>query len=339
MLPAAAFATAFVLSPLLLRSSGYSSRGVRCAAADHFEELLQSILQRVEAAGPKAAVATMIGDLNESFMPWLSQRIETAQDVEAAQLEPVIHALQTIYATKSDADPEADEVQQARWAATDELLSSHWRSLDGTIDEEEEAYVDSYDSPPGRERQLVFERPSAYGEVTRAGGRRLFEAMGLHCACGAVFADLGSGAGRLVAQAWLELPSLEQAVGIELAPSRHAAAVRAWTSAVSSGAVKPFEDGRLSDGPEFRSASMLETDLSAVTHAYVASLCMNDALLDGLWERLRSSAPELRVAATLRPFPGEAAAAALSHVARVQMTWNRQGGPGTEVFVYRFEPG
>ena len=55
-----------------------------------------------------------------------------------------------------------------------------------------------------------------------------------------------------------------------------------------------------------------------------------------LWSRLRSSAPELQVAATLRPFPGESAAAALSHVALVEMSWNRKGGPGTEVFVYRF---
>ena len=328
----AAFATAFVLSPP--RSS--RCRGVRCAAADHFEEHLQSILLRVEAAGPKAAVANVIGDLNESFMPWLGQRIEVAQDAELSQLESVMLALRTIYAPASDAGPAADEAQQARWAATDELLSSHWRSLDGTIDDEEEAYVDTYDSPPGSPRQLVFERPSAYGEVTRAGGRRLFDTMGLRDANHAVFADLGSGAGRLVAQAWLELPSLSRAVGVELAPSRHAAAVRAWKSVVSSGAVEPMEDGRLSDGPEFRPASMLETDLSAVTHAYVASLCMNDALLDALWSRLRSSAPELRVAATLRPFPGESAAAALSHVALVEMTWNRKGGPGTEVFVYRF---
>lgn len=327
-------ATAFVLSPPPIRCS---SRGARCAAADLFEEVLQSILLRVETAGPKAAVANVIGELNESFMPWLGERIEVAQDTEAtelSQLKSVMQALQTIYPPASDVDPAVDEAKQARWAATDELLSSHWRSLDGTIDDEEEAYVDTYDSPPGSPRQLVFERPSAYGEVTRSGARRLFDTMGLHDAHHAVFADLGSGAGRLVAQAWIELPSLGRAVGVELAPSRHAAAVRAWKSVVGSGAVKP--NGRLSDGPEFRPGSMLETDLSAVTHAYVASLCMNDALLDALWSRLRSSAPELQVAATLRPFPGESAAAALSHVALVEMSWNRKGGPGTEVFVYRF---
>jgi sigma54-dependent transcription regulator len=38
----------------------------------------------------------------------------------------------------------------------------------------------------------------------------------------------------LVAQAFLELPSLGRAVGVELAPSRHKVALQAWASASAS---------------------------------------------------------------------------------------------------------
>ena len=65
--------------------------------------------------------------------------------------------------------------------------------------------VDVHDLPTGAPRPFVGERPSAYGEVTPQGARRLFAAMGLRpqeiANADAMFFDLGSGAGRLVAQA------------------------------------------------------------------------------------------------------------------------------------------
>ena len=112
-----------------------------------------------------------------------------------------------------------------------------------------------------------------------------------------MFYDLGSGAGRLVAQAWLELP-VARAVGVELAPSRHAAALRAWRGASTGAEVRQL---RAEGGPEFRLASMLETDLADATHVYVASLVMGDELLDALWRRLEA-APALEAVATLRRF-------------------------------------
>jgi hypothetical protein len=167
--------------------------------------------------------------------------------------------------------------------------------------------------------------------------------MGLDDARGAVFADLGSGAGRLVAQAWLELPSVEHAIGIELAPSRHAAAVRAWASVVAAGAdhaaLALSHAGKgtsKSSAPEWRCASLLDTDLSAVTHVYVSSLCMGDALMDALWTRLSGWVPTLETVATLRAFRAPEAAASLVDVAaHVQMTWNRPDSPGTVVFIYK----
>ena len=116
---------------------------------------------------------------------------------------------------------------------------------------------------------------STYGEVTPDGARALFRAMGLcdtedaACEPFAVFCDLGSGTGRMVAQAWLELP-VAHAIGVELAPSRHAAAVRAWDSLSASGSALLTPGGA---PPEFRQESMLQTDLSNATHIYIASLC------------------------------------------------------------------
>jgi hypothetical protein len=157
----------------------------------------------------------------------------------------------------------------------------------------------------------------------------------------AYFADLGSGTGRLVAQAWLELPGLQQSLGVELAPSRHAAAMRAWRRVEQSGSdalslARAHRHGGTGSGeaPEFRAASLLETDLSAVTHAYVASVCMGDELTSAIWSKLRSSAPRLRTVATLRPFRLEDAAEALSHVACAEMTWDAEESGETDVYVY-----
>ena len=83
---------------------------------------------------------------------------------------------------------------------------------DGSIPEHEELLVDLHGLPDGAKRPYVGERASAYGEVTRDGARILFESMGLVSlprsetarqdvlSSPAVFADLGSGAGRLVAR-------------------------------------------------------------------------------------------------------------------------------------------
>ena len=123
--------------------------------------------------------------------------------------------------------------------AADALIEAHWGRFDGIVDEEEEKQVDLHHLPPGTGRPDVGHRPSAYGEVSRRGARELFKAMGLQReGVGACFIDLGSGVGRLVAQAWLELPpsSMDRAIGVELAPTRHAAAVRAWRRLVDSGA-------------------------------------------------------------------------------------------------------
>ena len=57
-----------------------------------------------------------------------------------------------------------------------------------------------------------------------------------------VFIGLGSEVGGLVAQAWLQLVGtrssgaiIQRAISVELAPSRHVTAERAWASVVAAG--------------------------------------------------------------------------------------------------------
>jgi len=242
-----------------------------------------------------------------------------------------------------DSQQEHMERPTRRDAAVDQLIKDHWRASDGVIDdEEEEIMVDMHELPPDSRRPFVGDRPSAYGEVALGVGgvRTLLRAMGLWDVVtpepSAVFVDLGSGAGRLVAQAWLDLPNVvAQAIGVELAPSRHKAAVRAWKSVCAA----DDDQGlllRKGDGPEYRLGSMFETDLSLATHIYVASLCFSEELQDQLWAHLTKpdTAPRLQVVASLSKFRGPSAEAAHSKTVNVKMTWNH-GNSGTPVQVYR----
>ena len=334
----------------------FSARVVaaRCSAVDPFETTLRAVLAEADEIGATNSVKDHLAWIDEKFIPSLGARIDACTDKdEAFKLLAIMEAFEAIYPSSFGIEATAGQVETEQASLDDEsedqqridaILQTHWNRFDGTIDDDEESYVDMFDLPEGSSRPYVGERPSAYGEVTRRGARQLFRAMGLRDREGmmppVVFADLGSGAGRLVAQAWLELPRVEQAIGVELAPSRHRAAVRAWGSVVAAGEAEPTFVRQCAPHaarpmPEFRLASMLETNLTGVTHCYVASLCMADTLLDALWDRIRSSAPSVSTIASLRAFRAAEAHAALSHVTHVQMSWNREGSPGAEVFIYR----
>lgn len=234
------------------------------------------------------------------------------------------------------------------------LINQHWDSWEGFCvdDEEELAMIDRHgladagspitkettkkadaeDAEDAEDEEDIEYGASTYGEVTANGARTLFEAMALGEASDAVFFDLGSGVGRLIVQAWLELPeqALAQAVGVELSPTRHAAANLAWGKLAASGAKLP----RMGCPPEFRCESMLETDLSVATHIYVSSLCMDDEVLNALWAYLKSNAPRLKCLASLKVFP--ASKAGWSDLEKIEMTWTQPGDAGSNVFVYEW---
>lgn len=169
-------------------------------------------------------------------------------------------------------------------------------------------------------------RQFTYGEVTPTGARQLFRAMHMYDDDNNnntnVLYDLGSGLGRLVAQAVWE-GAADRAVGVELDIARHFAAKRAWEEAVASLLVAkakhiPNYNNNTSTtaaAVAFRNEDLLETDLSDATHIFVSSLCFPPAtLLEPLAARFAdlvvapssspsSSPPALQVVATLSDLP------------------------------------
>lgn len=77
-----------------------------------------------------------------------------------------------------------------------------------------------------KEERDCEQRSQVYGEVTPLGARQLAcaifgEGEAKEVKDEAVFADLGSGTGKLVAQMWLENPFLARVVGVEISKLRH----------------------------------------------------------------------------------------------------------------------
>ncbi|CAB9505528.1 Histone methylation protein DOT1 [Seminavis robusta] len=199
--------------------------------------------------------------------------------------------------------------------------------------------------------------PATYGEITSVGARQLFYHMGLTTTTTGnehskeedeeiVFVDLGSGRGKLILQAFMELPILSKAVGIELAPQRHATAVSAWTDLQST--AKELRSGRSQETTteatvEFLNEDLLEVDLSKVTHIYMASLCFPDALMHHIAAKLEENAPNLKCLATLRKFETSPKLASKTigfqhRTEYIDMTWTQESSRGCPTFVYTKAP-
>jgi hypothetical protein len=218
-------------------------------------------------------------------------------------------------------------------------------SLPSSMNDEEQ---DGNDNDNDTSMMIGSMKPSTYGEITPLGARQLFDAMGLldynknininnrksqhsnpHADTdtdtdtdtddgnGAHFYDLGSGTGKLVAQAVLELSSpllkgrtlLKKATGIELSPSRHKSAIQSkqntlnalcnnkelkFSSSLSSSlSGQQYEyiyndaaSSIISNKLELIQGDLFDIDLSTATHIYIASLCFPDNLMLKLEERL-----------------------------------------------------
>jgi len=121
----------------------------------------------------------------------------------------------------------------------EDALHKYWEGLNGrgiaAAEEVMIARAATCKSDPLHSAAMTTEdpMPATYGEVTPAGARRVFAALGLLDADGAhddpyVFLDLGSGVGKLVVQAYLELPLVVRSIGVELSPTRSLHASEAW---------------------------------------------------------------------------------------------------------------
>ena len=171
--------------------------------------------------------------------------------------------------------------------------------------------------------------PFTYGEVTEVGARQLFAYMGAQGGLtqGPIsFYDLGSGAGKLVVQAYMELPHAHRVVGVELAPARHAAAFECWTTLESAArrvrqlsircSAVPIPatecrtgaaEGSSGSGVEFLAGDLFALDVSDATHIYIASLCFPPEMMLRLAQKIvrdvAGRLDQVQCVATLQRFP------------------------------------
>jgi len=183
----------------------------------------------------------------------------------------------------------------------DELLGEHWTGR--------KAWLRS----DGEEGDKKF----TYGEVTPMGARQLIEIMELEtldeenedqefsvsaAEDPVVFYDLGSGAGKLVVQMFLE-NVVTSSVGIELSTNRHSLAEEAWGNLQKSSAIsrkyatyKVQQQGEhCAEVPRVRfiNEDFLDADFTDATHLFVSSLCFPENLTTKITERIVKNHQEL----------------------------------------------
>lgn len=239
----------------------------------------------------------------------------------------------------------ATSLKQRRAAAMD----AAWRELDGYVQSEDDSAA--IDAAGGA-------HPLTYGEVTPAGARRIFAALGLgdsqprNPAAGSdepvVFVDLGSGVAKLLALALFEAGA-SRAIGVEISAARHARAVAAferlewclapadtWTAAPTH-----CEDGTTTRPFELIHGDMLRhvgarAAVRTATHVYLSSLLFEEETMRELCMLLGDHAPHVVAIASLREFPSEMEwGFRLEATVMAQMDWHREEGEGLEVYVYR----
>lgn len=259
----------------------------------------------------------------------------------------------------------AEETHRRR---LDEVLSSAWHGLEGFG-----PGLEHSSASLGNSSDVLGPNPSTYGEVTPAGARHLARAMGLDTLRSdiIVFMDLGSGVGKLVAQAYLEWPAVQRAIGVELCESRSSHACQAWSSimAIHDGhmlrqaALALLNDSEHAKSQEFRgigrvssssSSSSIPTEIGGIssvaqvrllqgdllsanvgeaTHVYLSSLCFDDHMMEQIVQKLKTEASCLQSIASLRALPGSRVAGfRYKGSVDVEMSWT--GAPGTRVRIY-----
>lgn len=202
-------------------------------------------------------------------------------------------------------------------------------------------------------------RPETYGEVTSLGARQLFRQLGLTAEATQnehpeyQFFDLGSGGGRLVIQAHLEMPSVLKSVGVELSHSRHKAATSMWGKLRESSEARRIRAsaeeswGLRSVDPvvELHEGDLYSLDISEATHIYVSSLCFSEDMLERLVEKIELEGGRLKVLASLRllPLRKKDGRQSIRRLGRkpwtefIEMSWTKGSGDGCPVYFYKAE--
>ena len=190
--------------------------------------------------------------------------------------------------------------------------------------------------------------PETYGEVTQLGARQLFYYMKMFNNDKIHFIDLGSGNGKLVVQAYLEIPFLMKAQGIELSPARHNLANKSWDNIKEEANKLRTETiklhGTLSEtNKQYNDAvlnlvqgDLFEMDISTATHIYVASLCFTDEMMNALSTKIMKEGKNLQYVTTLKQFSIEIEKVGgfIKESRYVEMTWTKPRGMGGVVYFY-----
>lgn len=252
--------------------------------------------------------------------------------------------------------PKSTAELEHRKAVDDFLTRNAWPNIAG-YEEADRAVVDVQMSK--RDKEGFKPKPSTYGETTPLGARQLFHYMGMTSDGldneDIVFVDMGSGVGKLVMQVYLELPRISRSIGIELAPLRHQAAVKAWSElepvAKKIRAEIPIGGGPISEADlELINGDFRESDLSEATHIYISSLCFTEDMMYQIAKKIEQDAPNVQCIATLCSLPSDfqrkgirdrinfeviyKTFGLIERTEFVEMSWTEYSNTGSTVYIY-----
>ena len=218
----------------------------------------------------------------------------------------------------TDPNPPSTSAEKELRQRISQLLEKGWSSSDG--------FVVSKDEFNGLNDMMGVEDkkeslPATYGEISELGSRQLFHHMGLNSSNKSkdhddlTLIDLGCGNGKLLVQAYMELPNVRHARGIELSNTRYKSAIQAWDNIktdardlrmLKSSEVNVDNPDAFTEGTvDILEGDLYEMDVSSATHIYASSLCFTDDMMRKLAQKLVDEGDKLKVVATIKSFPKE----------------------------------
>lgn len=238
----------------------------------------------------------------------------------------------------TDPYPPKTEKEKEHRRQVNDILSNSWSFTAGLYTPQEE--TDEIDRLMGADD---IHQPSTYGEITHLGSRQLFHCFNLSSKSTEsskddihTFFDLGCGVGKLLVQAYLELPSLSKIVGIEISKDRYDIAVNTWKELQND--AQHFRTniiGASNVDLEIYLGDLYNLDISSATHIYVASLCFTDNMMDKLAEKIIGDGKNVQSVATLKAFPEKYHQNLGSpSISYIEMSWTEYSGKGAKVFFY-----
>jgi len=209
-------------------------------------------------------------------------------------------------------------------AVFDEWAAEAWKNRDGYTFNDDEL-EDVLGKTEGRAAIALalklLDKSGVYGEITERGFREL--AVYLDLGLEDSFYDLGSGVGKTVAMAWLEM-GCAASRGIELDATRHELGVEALAEMMSRyfTDVAPLEEERMRDGSSvlLLQGDILAADLEKATVVWCANLCMSEDFDRQLALKLAQQ-PQLRAVASLKNWPDGILGFEQTGKRRFEMSW------------------